>query len=212
MENDTERNEDGINDKDFDEYYFKLWKSYEEVAMHFNDLIIRLRIQSIGGLAALATVLGIVLKTSNGTDETFNYGLAILALIFLMLCWIAIWVLDLRYYNRLLEGSVNAILELEKNKESFFKKREIDLSTNIERAFKVEFEHEINDEEVKGIGRKHFFINGRKWFYGIVFSALAIVFLFTICMWRIDCNKEATAPETNHKTQITAAAEPSVMP
>ena len=57
MENETEQNEHNINNKDFDEYYFKLWKSYEEVAMHFNDLIIRLRIQSIGGLAALATVL-----------------------------------------------------------------------------------------------------------------------------------------------------------
>jgi hypothetical protein len=203
MENETEQNEHNINNKDFDEYYFKLWKSYEEVAMHFNDLIIRLRIQSIGGLAALATVLGIVLKTTNGIDETFNYGLAITALIFLMLCWIAIWVLDLRYYNRLLEGSVNAILELEKNKESFFEKKEINLSTNIERAFKVRFEHEINDAEIKGIGRKKNFINGRKWFYGIVFFALVIVFLSTICMWRRDCNKTATAPETNHKTQIS---------
>ena len=203
MANDKKQHDHNINNKDFDEYYFKLWKSYEEVAMHFNDLIIRLRIQSIGGLAALATVLGIVLKTTNGIDETFNYGLAITALIFLMLCWIAIWVLDLRYYNRLLEGSVNAILELEKNKESFFEKKEINLSTNIERAFKVRFEHEINDAEIKGIGRKKNFINGRKWFYGIVFFALVIVFLSTICMWRRDCNKTATAPETNHKTQIS---------
>ena len=141
--------------------------------MHFNDLIIRLRIQSIGGLAALATVLGIVLKTTNGIDETFNYGLAITALIFLMLCWIAIWVLDLRYYNRLLEGSVNAILELEKNKESFLEKKEINLSSNIERAFKVRFEHEAKGWKVR-------IFNGRNGFYLIVLSALVLILLSTI--------------------------------
>jgi len=81
--------------------------------MHFNDLIVRLRIQSIGGIAALATILGIVLKRGYDKSETFNYGLAILAITCLILFWIAIWILDLRYYNRLLEGSVNAILEIE---------------------------------------------------------------------------------------------------
>lgn len=198
MENDTEQNKDSVNDKDFDEYYFKLWKSYEKVAMHFNDLIIRLRIQSIGGLAALATVLGIVLKTTSGADEPFNYGLAILALIVLMLCWIAIGVLDLWYYNRLLEGSVNAILELEKKKEIFFEKKEIKLSTNIERAFKVRFEHEN-----KGLG--FWIFNGRHGFYLIVLIALIIVLGSTICMWRRDCNKKATEPGKSQRVQVSGA-------
>jgi hypothetical protein len=193
METDTEQDKDNINDNDFDQYY-KLWNSYERVAMHFNELIIRLRIQSIGGLAALATVLGIVLKTNNGKDGTFNYFLATLALFFLICCWGAICALDLGYYNRLLEGSVNAILELEKKRGAFLKKKEICLSTNIEKALKVRFDHEINKTEI---------INGRKWFYGIVLIALLVIFVSTICMWRKDCKNKASAPETNHKTQIT---------
>ena len=128
MANNREQNEEA---KDFDKYYLKVWKNYEDIAMHFNDLIIRLRIQSIGGIAALATIIGIILKNTNDNNEVFNYGLAILAIICLMLFWVAIWILDLRYYNRLLEGSVNAILELEKNKEVFLEKKEINLSSNI---------------------------------------------------------------------------------
>ena len=173
MANDKKENDDNINKKDFDKYYFEVWKSYEGVAMHFNDLIIRLRIQSIGGLAALATILGIVLKSNKGNNETFNYGLAIMAISFLILCWIAIWILDLWYYNRLLEGSVNAILELEKNKESFLEKKEINLSSNITRAFTVRFEHEAK-------GWKDRICNGRNGFYLIVLSALVIILLITI--------------------------------
>lgn len=183
MVNDNKQNDTGIEDTNFDEYYFNVWKAYEDVAMHFNDLIIRLRIQSIGGIAALATIFGIVLKSSSERNDSVNYCLAFVAIIFLMLCWIAIWVLDLRYYNRLLEGSVNAILELEKNKKDFVKKREINLSSNIEKAFSVRFEHELCSLETKGNEKKKKFINGRKWFYGLVFSALVLVFACTLVMW-----------------------------
>lgn len=37
-----------------------LWKKYEDVAMHFNDLIMRWRLQAIGGLAGLVTVAGFI--------------------------------------------------------------------------------------------------------------------------------------------------------
>lgn len=173
MANDKKQHDHNINNKDLDEYYLKVWKTYEHIAMHFNDLIIRLRIQSIGGLAALATILGIVLKSNKGNNETFNYGFAILAISFLILCWVAIWILDLCYYNRLLEGSVKAILELEENKESFLEKKEINLSSNITRAFKVRFEHEAK-------GWKDRICNGRNGFYLIVLSALVIILLSTI--------------------------------
>ena len=173
MTNDRKQNDDN-NKEDINEYYFKVWKSYEDVAMHFNQLIIKLRIQSIGGIAALATILGIVLKSSYDKSETFNYGLAMLAIICLIIFWIAIWTLDMRYYNRLLEGSVNAILELEKDKEKFLRGKEINLSTNIERAFNVKFEHEKRKELEKGESRK-IIRNGRNWFYAFVLIALIII-------------------------------------
>ena len=106
--------------------YFSTWEKYEDIAMHFNDLIIRLRTQSIGGIAALAAILGVFLTDKNSNNDiTFNYGLASIALLFLILFWIAIWILDLGYYNRLLEGAVNAILILEKNKEEFLKDKKL---------------------------------------------------------------------------------------
>jgi hypothetical protein len=133
MENDMQKNEDRLND---DDYYLKVWKHYEDVAMHFNDLIIKLRTQSIGGLAGLAAILGIFLHSQAGSNASFNCGLAVVAIICLMLLWIAVWILDMCYYNRLLEGTVNAILELEKKKDDYLKKKEINLSSNIEGAFR----------------------------------------------------------------------------
>jgi hypothetical protein len=82
MADDKKQNEETVNKKESDDYYFELWKYYENVAMHFNDLIIKLRIQSIGGLAALATIMGIVLhNTKDNNNDSFNYSLATIALV-----------------------------------------------------------------------------------------------------------------------------------
>jgi hypothetical protein len=91
----------------------KLWEKYEDIAMHFNDLIIRLRTQALAGVAALSTLVGIFAKTDLGS---FSYTWEIAGFVFsgLSLFWIAIWVLDFGYYNRLLMGAVAALLELEK--------------------------------------------------------------------------------------------------
>jgi hypothetical protein len=39
-----------------------LWEKYEDIAMHFNDLLIRLRTQSLAGVAALSALVGIFSK------------------------------------------------------------------------------------------------------------------------------------------------------
>jgi len=157
--------------------YFNTWEKYEDIAMHFNDLIIRLRTQSIGGIAALAAILGVFLTDKNSNNDiTFNYGLASIALLFLILFWIAIWILDLGYYNRLLEGAVNAILLLEKNKEEFLKDKGIKLSTNIENAFHKRFNH-----EPKGCIKRIF--SSRNGFYLIVFISLFIGFSISLFLY-----------------------------
>jgi hypothetical protein len=179
-------NDNNINKKDFDEYHFKVWKSYEKVAMHFNDLIIRLRIQSIGGLAGLAAILGIFLHTQEGSNGSFNCGLAIVAIICLMLLWIAVWILDLHYYNRLLEGSVNAILEIENRKSDFLNKKEINLSSNIERAFKQRFPHEPT-------GYKRF-VNGRNGFYATVLVALVVILVASAIVYCRSYKEKGTCP------------------
>ncbi len=163
------------NEEDSEKYYFKLWKSYEDVAMHFNDLIIRLRIHSIGGVAALAAILGIFLNDrSSNVNNSFNYCIATIALFVLMLFWVSIFILDIFYYNRLLEGAVNAILQLEQNKNKFEIDKNIDLSTNIEMAFRTRFKHEPK-------GWKMIF-NGRILFYIVVMIALLTTFIISCSM------------------------------
>ena len=41
---------------------FVLWSKYEDVAMHFNDLIIKLRTQALAGLAGVITVSGLAVN------------------------------------------------------------------------------------------------------------------------------------------------------
>ena len=41
-------------------HLLEVWKKYEDIAMHFNDLIMRWRLQAMGGLATLVTIGGFV--------------------------------------------------------------------------------------------------------------------------------------------------------
>lgn len=135
---------------------FALWKEYEMVAMHFNDLIIKLRSQSLGAVAAFATLATVV--TRNTTAYELRWGLLTGAFLLLSMFWVAIWVLDLGYYNRLLQGAVDALLTIESQSKGSKSVDRIELSTKI-------------DERVKsgGGGRGH------RWtFYILVFLALVI--------------------------------------
>jgi hypothetical protein len=92
----------------------RLWEQYEGIAMHFNDLLIRLRTQSLAGVAAISAVVGIFAREGGAGDIHLDWD--IVQAIFLAMTgfWIAIWCLDIGYYNRLLSGAVDAIEELEK--------------------------------------------------------------------------------------------------
>lgn len=35
---------------------FEVWTKYEDIAMHFNDLLIKLRTQALGGVAAISAL------------------------------------------------------------------------------------------------------------------------------------------------------------
>ena len=114
---------------------FTLWKEYEGVAMHFNDLIIKLRGQSLGAVAALATLAAVVAK--HDTMPEWRWGLLMGAFGFLCVFWIAVWVLDMGYYNRLLAGAVDALIIIEsESKSSQFVDR-IELSRKIEDRVKL---------------------------------------------------------------------------
>jgi len=109
------------------------WKEYEHVAMHFNDLLLRLRTQALAAVAAFTTIAGVLLTSASiGTQVRWEAVLAVfLALTFF---WIAIWVLDLRYYNRLLLGAVEALLDIEEASSGKRRIEGLSLSTLIEQA------------------------------------------------------------------------------
>lgn len=114
---------------------FRVWKEYEALAMHFNDLLMRLRSQSLAAVATFATAASVLLKTDAiGTD--FSWGT--LATVFgsLFVFWIAIWLLDFFYYNRLLLGAIDALEEIEKESKTASRVFQIELSTRIEKAIK----------------------------------------------------------------------------
>lgn len=111
---------------------FEVWKQYEKIAVHFNDLILRLRVQALGGVAAIAALAGLVLKEH--PSGLIGWKVIAVAFAVLIVFWIAVGLLDLLYYNPLLIGAVDAILEIESasQKEQFI--TSLNLSTKIKAA------------------------------------------------------------------------------
>lgn len=90
-----------------------LWEKYEDITMHFNDLLMRLRTQALAGIAAISTVIGLFTKADAGSIQS-DWLVAAWAFAGLAVLWVAIACLDLLYYNRLLAGAVRALEDIEK--------------------------------------------------------------------------------------------------
>src|SRR5688572_11459582 len=101
----------------------QLWMKYEDIAMHFNDLIMRWRIQAIGGLATLVTVAGFVVGDAASLAVRYRAMLILSAM--LTCAWIGVAIIDLFYYRKLLMGAVASILKLEETTNG------IKFSTNV---------------------------------------------------------------------------------
>jgi hypothetical protein len=112
---------------------YKVWKDYEKIAMHFNDLLLKIRTQSLAAVAAFATIAGVLLKGESISHE-LRWGT--LTAVFIALCvfWLAIWILDFTYYNRLLLGAVKALVMIERESKSSNRTSSIYISTCIEQA------------------------------------------------------------------------------
>src|SRR5687768_9888149 len=52
---------------------FALWKEYEGIAMHFNDLLLKIRTQSLAAVAAFATIAGVLLK-GDDVSQAIRWG------------------------------------------------------------------------------------------------------------------------------------------
>lgn len=100
-----------MTDQALDAARIDLWKKYEDIAMHFNELIMRWRLQAIGGLAGLLTVAGFVVGDAESLVVWYRAMLILSGV--LGSGWLGVACIDLFYYPRLLQGAVEAITDLE---------------------------------------------------------------------------------------------------
>lgn len=170
---DAHRNEKSKSDCDGWRIH-EAWDSYEKIAMHFNDLLIRLRIQALGGVATLSTLVGIFTKTETRTTQG-SWEIAAAVFGALAIFWIAIWILDIKYYNRLLLGAVRAILELEERSATETHVRSINMSSLISAAFGPD--PILLEQPRRRVPRP---LTGIYWFYSLVLFALSLGFCFSV--------------------------------
>jgi hypothetical protein len=94
--------------------WLEVWKKAEDIAVHFNQLIITFRLQALGGVTVAGGLVGTLLLGKDGASPSrASYGAFAGAMAFLSVLWFAIWVIDHGYYHLLLEGAVAEAERLE---------------------------------------------------------------------------------------------------
>jgi hypothetical protein len=161
---------DDIDRSSIDLHSQELWAKYEDIAMHFNDLLMRLRSQSLAGIAALSTLVAVFSKEGVSSIK-ISWLVSSAIFLAMALFWIAIFCLDILYYNRLLQGAVVAINALERRTREG-RAMYIDMSTTIENEFK---------KPLRDIKPRP---NGVLIFYALVFAAILGGAVFSYCMYR----------------------------
>lgn len=132
-----------------------VWYHYEEIAMHFNSLIMQFRLQVIGGAGALGTLAGYLIGEKVKDDKERDWLRALVSTGLWVLI-LAAAILDLAYYNQLLRGAVDALVDFEK------KYPELQMSTTIETA----------------VGDGQYAV---RWVYGLMLGVLGS---FSIWAWK----------------------------
>jgi hypothetical protein len=110
------------------EQLISIWDKYENIAMHFNGLLIHLRTQALGAVATVVTAAGFLFTRSPNEPWWAVFAVSLL----LLLAWCTLWMIDVCYYSRLLLGAVNALIKIEKQSDGA-----LDLSTQVQKLFGV---------------------------------------------------------------------------
>lgn len=150
---------------------FEVWKEYEHIAMHFNELLIQLRIRALGGIAVIVALVSILSKGEASVG--FRWEIVAAVLFILSLVWVAIWIIDMNYYRRLLFGAVRAVLEIEKESANTRELKSLKLSHRIKEAVEGNF---------SGLDKNPLWKDAAVWFYALVLIALLVG--FGISFWQ----------------------------
>jgi hypothetical protein len=179
---------------------FEAWKEHQQIAMHFNDLLMRLRSQSLAAVGALASVAGFAFHGQETANAT-NWHALFAAFGALCVFWVAIWILDFMYYNRLLLGAVNALVAIEKaSAHGQTTLTSLDLSIKIEEA--------VANKGEGAAGRNSV---GRWLFYVLVFAVLVTGLLlsgFRSGMLELRERQTATTPGSATRAVPPGTASP----
>lgn len=95
-----------------DDRVIEIWFHYEEVAMHFNDLLMQYRLQLMGGIGALGTVASYLIG-GKVADHRRREWLRFQVVLGMTVLVTAAAALDVFYYKELLGGAVEALTTLE---------------------------------------------------------------------------------------------------
>lgn len=93
--------------------WLALWMKTEDIAMHFNQLIMSYRLKAVGGLTIAAGLLGTVLLNDGASPTAFHAKAFSLAMLFLLFVWVGIALIDFLYYQELLSGAALEAARLE---------------------------------------------------------------------------------------------------
>lgn len=102
---------------------FHYWRECEDVAMHFNELLIRFRLQALAATAAAGGLVGVITRS----DDMIHWETLGAGLLGLSCFWLAAAFIDFFYYHRLLRGAVRELRRIEKQSDGM-----MSLSTRIE--------------------------------------------------------------------------------
>jgi hypothetical protein len=114
------------------------WYKYEQVAMHFNDLLMRFRTQALGGLAAVGTLAAVLVGAKGIAASYLPWFFGVLTGL-----WVAAWALDAGYYSLLLKGAVSAIKAFEAS-TTFEGEQRIGLSTAIDKVTTAKWPYRVH--------------------------------------------------------------------
>src|SRR4051812_49004908 len=71
-----------------DKETYEIWKQYESIAMHFNDLLSKIRLQALGGVGTISVIVGVFSKDISECSRWIILGFAF---VMLSILWINIW-------------------------------------------------------------------------------------------------------------------------
>jgi len=183
---------------------FEVWKKYEDIAMHFNDLISKLRFQALAGVAGLSASIVLLADRLSGPGRS-PATLAAVAFLALAVLWIALWVLDFLYYNRLLLGAVDEIVRVEKETQFSNKIGRLAFSETVKNAVEAPVFPKRDDNtadksaELTEEGKKRSMWRksqrGPRYFYAIVLVSLLLLSFLSYFSGRGQASPPPTGPD-----------------